>query len=137
MVTSMAVTKVGDYGFEDRSWLVGEHGADAPINVVLNLAAFTGTNFTADNTVKSGCILAKEATGTKYGPYDPSNTTTAPGVAIAVLFDSFTIPSPNTLVVTAAALVHFHGKTARLPYSSGLGSLDASGITDLKLAFFD
>lgn len=135
MATDMSVTLTGQYGSEDRSWLIGEHGANMPINVPLNYALFTGANFTS-GIVKSGTILGKVTATGKYGPYEPG-ATDGRQTAAGVLFNSFKLPANLAQVGSDAALVHFHCRVQRLPYTTGLGALDANARTALKLVFFN
>lgn len=140
MVTDISVHETGNYFAEDRSWAIGEHGFDAPQNVVLDLTLFTGTNF-ADGYIKSGTILAKvTAVGAnqgKVGPYTTADSTTGLGVAVGVLFNTVKIGTPTTRLVADAVLVHFVCRETRLPYSTGDGSIDATGKADLPLVIWN
>lgn len=134
MVTSMAVSTVNEYGSEDRSWLLGPHGTDMPINVVLNGALFDTDDF-PDGVVKSGTILGVVTASGLYGPYTTADSSTGLGVAAAILFNTVKVPATGT--VADAGLVHCAVKVARLPYAStAAGGLDAGARTDLKLVNF-
>lgn len=135
MVTDMSVTLTGAYSSEDRSWMIGEHGANMPINVPVNFALFTGANF-ASGIVKSGTVLGKVTATGRFGPYEPA-ATDGRQTAAGVLFNTFKLPADTSKVASAEALVHFHCRVARLPYTTGLGALDANARTALKLVFFN
>lgn len=135
MVTSMTVSTVNEYGSEDRSWLLGPHGTDMPINVVLDVAAFDATHFAADGLVKSGTVLAKITASGLYGPYTTADSTTGLGVAVGLLFNTVSLPASGT--VADAALTHCAVKVARLPYEDDEdGGLDTAARADLKLINF-
>ena len=130
MVTDMTVHDVGSYIAEDRSWYIGEHGANVDINVPLDFTTFTGANF-ADGLVKSGCVLGKITATGKYGPYDPA-ATDGRNTAACHLHSSFKVPANTATVASAAGVVHANVKVPRLPYASGAGALDAAVRTALR-----
>ena len=53
-----------------------------------------------------------------------------------MLFNTTKIPANTATVASDAILTHFLCRAARLPYASGLGSLDANARTDLRLVRF-
>lgn len=134
MATDMSVKLTGQWGSEDRSWLIGEHGADMPLNVVFDWTKFTGANY-ANGLVKSGCVLGRVTASGKVGPYEPG-ASDGRQTAVGVLFNTSRIPTDTATVSSDAALVHAHIRVARLPYSTGLGALDAAARTALRLLQF-
>ena len=135
MVTDISVHETGNYFAEDRSWAIGEHGFNAPQNVVFDFTLFTGANF-ADGYIKSGTILAKVTTGGKVGPYTNGGSGGLE-TAVGVLFNTVKIPSPTSRVASDAVLVHFVCRESRLPYQTGLGSVDADAKTALPLVIWN
>lgn len=133
MVTDISVRTGGSVA-EDRSWAIGEHGFDMPVNAPLAFATFTGANF-ADGVVKSGCVLGRVTATGAYGPYLGS-ASDGRETAVGVLFNTFRIPADTATVASDAALVHFHCRQARLPYTSGAGAIDAAGRADLPLVLW-
>ena len=129
MVTDITVHTGAEYGGEDRSWTIGEHGFDASLNAPLDFTKFTGANFT-DGYIKSGCVVGKITASGKYGPYEPG-ASDGRQTAVGMLFNTTKIPANTAQVASDAILVHFVCRTARLPYSTGLGALDAAARTAL------
>ncbi len=135
MATDITVIQTGAYVAEDRSWAIGEHGFNMPINVPLDWNTFTGANFT-NGLAKSGCVLGKITASGKYGPYEPA-ATDGRQAAVGVLFNTSKIPADKDTVSSDAALVHFHCRQSRMPYQTGLGALDADARTALRLVLFN
>lgn len=125
MVTDISVRSVGSYIADDLSWVIGEHGTDASDNVPLDFTKFTHANFTADGTIKSGCVLGKITATGKYGPYEPGVSDGRQTAALH-LFNTVKIPANTATVASDAGLWHFMCRQSRLPYPSGPGSLDAA-----------
>ncbi len=131
MVTDISVRSLGTFGAEDRSWTIGEHGFDMSENAPLDFTKFTGANFT-DGYIKSGCVLGLVTATGKYGPYDDA-ASDGRQTAVGMLFNTVKIPANTATVTSDAILTHFLCRTARLPYATGLGALDANARTDLRL----
>lgn len=129
MVTDITVRTSAEYGGEDRSWTIGEHGFDASLNAPLDFATFTGANF-ADGYIKSGCVVGEITASGKYGPYEPG-ASDGRETAVGMLVNTTKIPANTAQVASDAILVHFVCRTSRLPYPTGLGSLDAAARTAL------
>lgn len=129
MVTDITVQIGAVYGAEDRSWTIGEHGFDAAENAPLDYNTFTGANF-ADGYIRSGCVLGKITASGKYGPFEPG-ATDGRQTAAGFLFNTTRIPANKNTVASDALLWHFHCRTARLPYATGLGALTAAARTAL------
>ena len=134
MVTDISVRTVGSWGAEDRSWTIGEHGFDASLNAPLDFTKFTGANFT-DGYIKSGCVLGKITASGKYGAYEPA-ATDGRQTAVGMLLNTTKIPSNTATVASDAILVHFVCREQRLPYTSGLGALDANARTAIASRIF-
>ena len=132
MATDLTVTSTS-YGGGGRPWLIGEHGANMPINAVLDWSTFTGTNF-ADGTVKSGCVVGRITASGKYGPYD-NTASDGRETAVGLLFNGGRIPANTATVSSDAVLVHCHVRAKTLPYESGAGAYDSNAQADLRLVY--
>lgn len=122
---------------DDQSWLGSAHGTQSARTVTLDASAFTAGTHYPNGFIPSGTVLAYIAgSTTKLGPYDPTNTTTEPGVAVGILFTAVKVPTDTSKPVGAALFTHGRVRTAKLPFQSGKGSVDAAGETDLKLIEF-
>lgn len=132
MATDLTVTSQ-TFGGGGRPWFIGEHGANMPLNVVLDWSTFTGANFT-DGTVKNGCVVGRITASGKYGPYDNA-ATDGRETAVGLLFNGGRIPADTATVSSDAALVHGHVRAKLLPYASGAGALDSNARNDLRLIY--
>ena len=122
MVTDISVRKVGEYGAEDRSWTIGDKWTSR--NVPLDYTKFTHANF-ADGIIKSGCLIALDATTGKGEPYKAGLT------PIGHLVNTTRIPEDKTTVASDAVFSLLQVREDRLPYKSGDGSVDAAAKTAL------
>ena len=120
---------------DDQSWLGSAHGTSSARTATLDASTFTGLY--ANGYIPSGTVLAYiVGSTTKLGPYDPSNSTTEPGVAIGILLTAVKVPSDTSKPVGAALFTHGRVRTLKLPFQTLKGSIDAAGKTDLKLIEF-
>lgn len=134
MVTDITAYTSGGVVAEDHSWTIGEWRNGATDNAPLDYALFTGTNFDT-GIIKSGCVLGKVTASGKYGPYDPA-AGDGRNVAVGMLFNTTRIPADRTRVASDAVLIEFTCNPKRLPYQTGLGSLDAAARTALRHTIF-
>lgn len=120
------------YQVEQRGWLAGPHGTEpgATPSITLDISLFTAGTHYPNGFIPSGTVLGKVTATGLYGPYDNS-LSNGQDVAACILFDSETVETGQTQA-TSAGLIHGFVTKARLPFQSGTGSLDSTGITDLK-----
>ncbi|MEV6897457.1 hypothetical protein [Amycolatopsis sp. NPDC051372] len=116
---------------DDQSWLGSAHGTNATRTVTLDASTFTGLY--PNGYIPSGTALAYiVGSTTKLGPYDPANTTTEPGVFIGHLFTAVKVPTDTSKPIGAALYEHGRVRAAKLPFTSGKGSVDAAAKADVK-----
>lgn len=126
-MTSIAVSKIGSYTAEDRSWIATDHGVDMTPSITLDVSKFTKATHYADGSVKSGTVLGKVTATGLYGPYK-SDATDGREVAAGHLFG--TLPVEGKTKVGGALYIHGLVTEARLPANHGL---DAAAKTALSL----
>lgn len=133
MGTDITVTRT-DYVSENRSWLQGPHGTEPGTtpSITLDLALFSDAKFA--DVIKSGCALAKVTATGLFGPYT-AGASNGLETARALLFNTIS-RKPGQTRVADAGYIHGFVNDDKLPYTSGVGSLDADGKTDLKLIAF-
>ena len=124
-MTELTVTTAA-YQVEKRSWLRSQHGANPGDNpgFTLDAALFTAATHFPNGYIPSGTVLSPAG-----GPYSGT------GASGGLLFSSVRISSP-TAKVGAARLIRGSVNTAKLPFSSGAGSLGAGGAAALPLIEF-
>ena len=137
MPTDISVQTTGSYTVASRAWLRGMHGTDpgSMPSIPLNLATFIGPNFT-DGTIKAGCLIGKTTASGIFGVYDPA-ATDGRQTAVGFLWNTITIGTDTARKLSDALFVHgfvndtLPAAAGGLPYTTGLGALDAAARTAL------
>lgn len=116
---------------DNRSWLIGTHGADLTPSVTLDISKFTKSTHYPNGYIPSGTLLGKVTATGLYGPYDDA-LANGQEVAAGILF-SFVraIDEVGTTLTKVGGAIFVHGavKEAKLPANSGV---NAAGKTDLS-----
>lgn len=124
-MTEISVTTAA-YQVEKRSWLRSQHGTNPGDNPGKTLDA---SLFTAGTHYPNGYLPSGTAISPAGGPY--SGTGACAGLTMA----SVKIPS-STAKVGIGLVIRGSVNTAKLPFSSGTGSLGAGGVAALPLIEF-
>jgi len=134
MTTDITVRKT-DYQVEKRSWLRGPAGTqpgETP-SITLDISLFASDRY-PNGYIPSGTVVGKVTATGLYGPYD-NTAEDGTDTALGLLFSSINVVA-STGKVGAALFKRGDVDTTKLPFSSGKGSLDANGKTDLKFIDF-
>lgn len=117
---------------DDQRWLASEHGADTAQSVTLDLSDFTAGTHYPNGFIPSGTVLCAGTASGKFGPYDPQNTTTAPGVAVGILLEAVQVKAGSTADPVGAMVKHCFITTAKMPFSGTTkGAWDTAANADL------
>jgi hypothetical protein len=128
------------YQVEDRSWLLSELGTTPGENptVVLDVSKFTENTHYPNGFIPSGTVLGKITASGLYGPYSDA-ASDGTQTAAEILYASVRVvrQDGSTAAKVGGAGVH-RGEvdSAKLPFQSGSGSIDANGKADLKFVNF-
>ena len=124
-MTDIAVVSTG-YQVEKRSWLLSQHGVGPGENrgITLDASLFTAGTHYPNGYIPSGTLINSSG-----GPYSGT------GACSGILFSSVKVTS-STSKIGGALVVHGYVNTAKLPFSSGTGSLGAGGAAALPLIVF-
>lgn len=128
-MTFIGVEKT-DYTSENRAWLAGPHGTEPGTTpgVTLDLTKFSDVKFA--DVIKSGCVLGKVTATGKFGPYE-AGASDGRETAVGLLMNTVNRKAGRTYEGNAR-VIHAFVNESRLPYTSGVGALDADGKADLK-----
>lgn len=126
-----------------RLWLMDDHGTEVMPGVPIDLTLFTQGQHYANGYIPSGCILGKNTTSGKYGPYLGA-ASDGRQTAVGILFNDISVYQPGTAnlqtIVSAPLFLHGFVNAAQLPFTSGNaaggGYLDAAAQTALKNIIF-
>ena len=134
-MTDISVSTVGTWQVENRSWLGSAHGTTATETITLDLALFAADRY-PNGFIPSGTAVSKMDTLVNgiavYGPYDPaSNVPAGSGTAAGHLFNSIPVVNP-TAKVGAPLFTHGKVRTAKLPFATGKGSVDAAAQVEMS-----
>lgn len=117
-MTSIAVSRIGDFGGEDASWRPTTHGEDMTPSVTLDVSQFTEATHYPDGVISSGIVLGRITSSGLVGPYD-EGAEDGRQVPIGHLFAS--LPARGERV-SGAVYVHGMVDESRLPSGHGLDS---------------
>jgi len=112
-------------GQDDQRWLGTAHGTSAGDSITLDAASFTAGTHYPNGYLPSGTCLAQNTGTLRFGPYTTGGAT-GTGVALGFLLTPIQIKSATS---TPSGVLYFHGEVvaANLPFTSGAGSIDATG----------
>ena len=125
-MTDISVTTTA-YQAERRGWLWGPHGTEAGTNpsITLDFTTVAG-GLTANGYLPSGTVLGRITASGRYGPFDAA-ATDGRQAAVGHLFSSTKVPATSATPVGGAVVVHGFVDPNRLPFTTGAGSLPATG----------
>jgi hypothetical protein len=121
-------------GQDDQRWLGSAHGTSAADSITLDASLFTAGTHYPNGYLPSGTVLAQNTSTLRYGPYVTSGSNGS-GTAAGLLMTPVKIAS-GTATPSGAMLYHGEVVTAYLPFTSGGGSIDATGKGQLPLIKF-
>jgi hypothetical protein len=113
-------------GQDDQRWLGSAHGTSAGDAITLDASAFTaGTHYPNGYLPSGTCLSLNSSVSNKYGPYTTGGAN-GTGTALGFLLTPVQIKSGTS---TPSGALYWHGEvvTANLPFTSGTGSIDATG----------
>ncbi len=121
-------------GQDDQRWLASAHGTGSGDPITLDAALFTAGTHYPNGYLPSGTVLAQNTSTLRYGPYTTGGATGS-GTAAGLLLTPVKITSGTS---TPSGPMVWHGEvaTAYLPFTSGAGSIDATGKGQLPLIKF-
>jgi hypothetical protein len=132
---------------DNRSWLAEDHGTEIAPGVAIDLTLFSQSQHYANGFIPSGCVVGKNTSSGKYGPYLGS-ANDGRQTAVGITLNPISVYQPGTITgalnvnVGVALLLHGFVNVPNLPFTSGNaaggGYLDTAARTALKLiAFID
>jgi hypothetical protein len=139
-MTEIAVTSIA-FQAENRAWLLSPHGTDPGTTptITLDVSKFTQATHYPNGFIASGIALGLVTATGLYGPYD-SGAADGRQTAKGLLFSSCTVIDRYTAQlltkVASGLLVHGFVSKSKLPFQSGVGSIDAGGQTALGLIYW-
>ncbi|WP_409186484.1 head decoration protein [Amycolatopsis sp. VS8301801F10] len=116
---------------DDQSWLGSAHGTESTRTITLDVSKFTAGTHYPNGYIPSGTALGLITASSKYGPYDDTQTD-GRQTLVGHLFTGVKVPASTSTPVGAALYEHGRVRTAKLPFSSGAGAVDANGKADVK-----
>jgi hypothetical protein len=131
---------------EDLSWDLTEPDQGYDKGGTLAIAAFNQAQHFPNGYIPSGTILCKFTSGANSGLLGPylDGASAGQGVAEGILKATITVVQPNGALKTKVGCAYRKAfaavSQARLPLTSAAtlgGFIDAAGIADLPLIFFD
>ncbi|MGV9540921.1 head decoration protein [Nocardia beijingensis] len=123
------------YQVSDRRWHLSREGINYTPNVTLDISKFTSGTHYPNGYIPSGTILGKVTATGLYGPYDNA-ASDGRETATGILFADVRAIKENGSTATkvgSGQLVRGDVSVAKLPFSSGAGSIDTNGKADLPL----
>jgi hypothetical protein len=111
-------------GQDDQRWLGSAHGTSSARTITLDASLFTSGTHYPNGYIPSGTVLALKTSTGKYGPYTTGDANL--GTAAGCLLTPVKVAS-GTSTPSGPLLQHGRVVTAFLPFTSGAGSVDATG----------
>lgn len=130
-MTSIGLETIGSFQAENRSWMIGTHGAEETPSITLDVSAFTANTHYPNGFIPSGTPLGKITASGLYAPYagttDEVQTVTEGGSGLT----SFTLTySGQTTGSIAAAATAATVQTALEALSNiAVGDVTVTGST--------
>lgn len=118
-------------GQDDQRWLGSAIGTSSGDSITLDAALFTAGTHYPNGYLPSGTALAQNTSTLRYGPY-----TTGGGTGSGTMAGHLLTPvkiTTGTSTPSGALLWHGEVVSAYLPFTSGAGSVDATGKGQVPL----
>lgn len=123
------------YAPASYGWLDSADGTQAVKPDTLDLASFVAEDLVADGHIVPGVVCGRITSSGLLGPYDNA-ATDGRQTAVGFLFEDVRIVAGKvTGNIPTSLLRKGEVKTNHLPVTSGAGSLDSAGRTDLAAHF--